>query len=433
MLVHGAWADGSCWQNVVLPLQRQGLRVTAAPIPLTSLTDDVAALRRVLERASGPVVLVGHAYAGAVIAAAPDDRVRALVFIAALAPDEGETVAQMFYRAEPHPSAPRLAPDARGFIWMPEEGFRRAVAHEASTDQAAILAAVQRPIAVTCIQEQSPAPAWKTTPSWFLVAERDRMINPDTPAIHGRPDARDRPPARGGSLAHVVGASHRRRRDRRRRERGVVTMTATKKIASVAVVTGASQGIGRATALRLARDFSAIVLVARNQAELRSTASDVMSASAEPLVCALDLREPRAADAVVEQTLERFGRIDALLNIAGAVPQIDLFEMTDAQWEDGMALKLHGARRLTIRAWDALKAARGSVVLISGSAALDPRPGFAAVAATNAAISALAKAFAEQGIKDGVQVNSVVPGPVMTGRRRSFLEKWAPAHDISVR
>jgi 3-oxoacyl-[acyl-carrier protein] reductase len=146
----------------------------------------------------------------------------------------------------------------------------------------------------------------------------------------------------------------------------------------------------------------------------------------------LDLREPRAADAVVEQTLERFGRIDALLNIAGAVPQIDLFEMTDAQWEDGMALKLHGARRLTIRAWDALKASRGSVVLISGSAALDPGPGFAAVAATNAAISALAKAFAEQGIKDGVQVNSVVPGPVMTGRRRSFLEKWATAHNISV-
>jgi 3-oxoacyl-[acyl-carrier protein] reductase len=97
-----------------------------------------------------------------------------------------------------------------------------------------------------------------------------------------------------------------------------------------------------------------------------------------------------------------------------------------------MALKLHGARRLTIRAWDALKASNGSVVLISGSAALDPKPGFAAVAAVNAAIIALAKAFAEQGIKDGVQVNSIVPGAVMTGRRRSFLEKWAPAHNMSV-
>jgi 3-oxoacyl-[acyl-carrier protein] reductase len=101
-----------------------------------------------------------------------------------------------------------------------------------------------------------------------------------------------------------------------------------------------------------------------------------------------------------------------------------LFEMTDAQWEDGMALKLHGAHRLTIRAWDALKASNGAVVLISGSAALDPKPGFAAVATINAAIIALAKAFAEQGIKDGVQVNSVVPGAVMTGRRRSFLNQW---------
>jgi 3-oxoacyl-[acyl-carrier protein] reductase len=165
---------------------------------------------------------------------------------------------------------------------------------------------------------------------------------------------------------------------------------------------------------------------------LQKTATAVNSVGAESLVYALDLREPASADAVIQGTLERFGRIDALLNIAGAVPQIDLFEMTDAQWEDGLALKLHGARRLTIRAWDALKASQGAVVLISGSAALDPKPGFAAVATINAAIIALAKAFAEQGIKDGVQVNSVVPGPVMTGRRRSFLDRWAPAHGMSV-
>jgi 3-oxoacyl-[acyl-carrier protein] reductase len=106
--------------------------------------------------------------------------------------------------------------------------------------------------------------------------------------------------------------------------------------------------------------------------------------------------------------------------------------MSDAQWDDGMALKFHGARRLTIKAWDALKASKGSVVLLSGLAAWDPQPGFAAVAATNAAIIALAKAFAEQGIKDGVQVNSVSPGAVMTGRRQSFFEKWAPAHHLTV-
>src|SRR5689334_3918785 len=107
--------------------------------------------------------------------------------------------------------------------------------------------------------------------------------------------------------------------------------------------------------------------------------------------------------------------------------------MTDEQWQAGMELKLHGARRVTIRAWQALKTAHGSVIFMSGSAALDPKPGFAAVAATNAAIIALAKAFAEQGIKDGVQVNSIVPGAVMTGRRRSFLQKWAPAHNLSVK
>jgi len=201
---------------------------------------------------------------------------------------------------------------------------------------------------------------------------------------------------------------------------------------SVAIVTGASQGIGRATALRLARDFSAVVLVARNQEELEKTAAAVDSAGAESLAYALDLREPRSPETVVTGTLHHFGRIDALINIAGAVPQIDLFEMTDAQWDDGMALKLHGARRLTLQSWNALKASNGSVVLISGSAALDPKPGFAAVATINAAIIALAKAFAEQGIKDGVQVNSVVPGAVMTGRRRSFMEHWAPEHGMSV-
>jgi 3-oxoacyl-[acyl-carrier protein] reductase len=201
---------------------------------------------------------------------------------------------------------------------------------------------------------------------------------------------------------------------------------------SVAIVTGASQGIGRATALRLARDFSSIVLAARNQLELEKTAVEVNAAGAEALVFALDLRDATAAEVLVKGTLDRFGRIDALLNIAGAVPQINLFEMTDAQWDDGAALKLHGARRLTIQAWDALKTSNGSVVLISGSAALDPKPGFAAVATINAAIIALAKAFAEQGIKDGVQVNSLVPGAVMTGRRQSFFEKWAPAHNLTV-
>jgi pimeloyl-ACP methyl ester carboxylesterase len=180
ILVHGAWADGSCWSNTILPLRRHGLNVIAAPIPLTSLSDDTAALRRVIERTTGPVILIGHAYAGAVIAAAHHDRVKSLVYVAALAPDEGETVADVFYRAAPHPEAPKLAPDAYGFVWMPEEGFGHAIAHKASPDQLVIMAAVQRPLAVQCIQEKAPAPAWKIKPSWYLVAEEDRMILRET-------------------------------------------------------------------------------------------------------------------------------------------------------------------------------------------------------------------------------------------------------------
>ena len=180
ILVHGAWADGSCWNNVILPLQRHGLKVICAPIPLTSLTDDIAALTRTLERTSGPVVLAGHAYAGAVIGATDEKRVKSLVYVSALAPDEGETVAQVFYRNPSHPEAPKLAPDSHGFIWMSDDGFRRAVAHRASLDQTNIATAVQRPIAVQCIQEPAPTPTWKTKASWFLIAEEDRMINPKT-------------------------------------------------------------------------------------------------------------------------------------------------------------------------------------------------------------------------------------------------------------
>jgi 3-oxoacyl-[acyl-carrier protein] reductase len=201
---------------------------------------------------------------------------------------------------------------------------------------------------------------------------------------------------------------------------------------SVAIVTGASQGIGQATAIRLARDFSALTLVARNRDNLAQTAAKVQAAGAKSLTVDIDLAQPAAAQAVVDQTLQTFGRIDAVLNISGAVPQIDLFEMTDEQWEAGLALKLHGARRLTIAAWPALKAAKGSVVLMSGNSALFPKAPYAAVGTINAAIAALAKAFSDRGIGDGVQVNSVLPGAVMTGRRRSYLQHWAPLHNMTV-
>ncbi|CAB3769624.1 SDR family oxidoreductase [Paraburkholderia humisilvae] len=200
----------------------------------------------------------------------------------------------------------------------------------------------------------------------------------------------------------------------------------------VAIVTGASRGIGRATAIRLAQNFGAVIVVARNADLLKSTAQDVKAAGAQALDIDADLREPAAAGLVVQKTLDKFGRIDAVVNIAGAVPQVDVLQMTDEQWDDGFALKLHGARRLAIHAWDALKATRGSVIFTSGNSAQAPKSGFAAVATVNAAIVAMAKAFADRGIGDGVRVNSVLPGPVMTDRRRSYMEKYAAAHAMTV-
>jgi pimeloyl-ACP methyl ester carboxylesterase len=180
VLAHGAWADGSSWGRVIGPLTAAGLRVVAAPLPLTSLADDVAALDRALERLDGPVVLGGHAYAGAVIAATRSDKVAALVYVAALAPDEGETVADVFYRTEPHVLAPKLAPDSHGLIWLPDDAFETAFAQNASGDDLAVLTAVQRPIAVACISTKVSRPLWKDRPSWYLVAEQDRMIVADT-------------------------------------------------------------------------------------------------------------------------------------------------------------------------------------------------------------------------------------------------------------
>jgi pimeloyl-ACP methyl ester carboxylesterase len=180
ILVHGAWADGSSWSQVVLPLVEEGLNVICAPIPLTSLSEDIATLNRVIARTEGPVLLAAHAYAGAVIAGATDDRVKSLVYVAALAPDEGETVADVFYKEPPHPQAPQLQPDGDGLIWMTHEGFQNAFAQNASKETKALNEAVQRPLSVSCIQERAPKPGWKSRPSWFLIATEDRMINPKT-------------------------------------------------------------------------------------------------------------------------------------------------------------------------------------------------------------------------------------------------------------
>jgi pimeloyl-ACP methyl ester carboxylesterase len=176
VLVHGAWADGSSWAKVIVPLAAEGTKVVAAPLPLTSFQDDVAALDRTLERVAAPIVLVGHAYAGAVIAATRDERVRGLVYVSALAPDEGETVADVFYRTTPHPQAPKLAPDEHGLIYFPDSAFAAAFAQHAVPAELAVLTAVQRPISPACISVAVARPLWKDRPTWYLVAEQDRMI-----------------------------------------------------------------------------------------------------------------------------------------------------------------------------------------------------------------------------------------------------------------
>ncbi|WP_428538932.1 alpha/beta fold hydrolase [Rhodopila sp.] len=180
VLAHGAWADGSSWGKVIGLLRARGVRAVAAALPLSSLADDVAALDRCLERVEGPVVLAGHAYAGAVIAESRCEKVGSLVYIAALALDQGETVADVFYRAAPHPKAPKLAPDAHGMIWLPAQAFSEAFAPRASAEEQAVLAAVQRPIAAACIGVKVGLPRWRDLPSWFLLAGEDRMIAGET-------------------------------------------------------------------------------------------------------------------------------------------------------------------------------------------------------------------------------------------------------------
>ena len=197
VLVHGAWADGSSWSKIIKLLATDGFEVSAPPLPLTSFQDDVAALERALERGSGPIVLAGHAYAGAVIAATRSEKVRALVYVAALAPDEGETVADVFYRGEPHPQAPKLAPDNHGLIYLPDAAFAAAFAQNAAAEDLAVLAAVQRPISPACITVPVPRPLWKDRPTCLVegppdLVPRGRAGSHDRPgqsALHGRAHA----------------------------------------------------------------------------------------------------------------------------------------------------------------------------------------------------------------------------------------------------
>jgi pimeloyl-ACP methyl ester carboxylesterase len=172
VMAHGGWADGSTWARVITGLAAHGIKSVAAPLPLTELADDVAALNRSIERMPGPVVLAAHAYAGAVIGLARPECVKALVYVTSFAPDEGETLTDLFFRAEPHPRAPKLAPDSANLLWFPDDAFATAFAQNACAEDLAVLRAVQRPLRFSCMTVPTAGPVlWKKVPTWYLVAE----------------------------------------------------------------------------------------------------------------------------------------------------------------------------------------------------------------------------------------------------------------------
>jgi pimeloyl-ACP methyl ester carboxylesterase len=181
VLVHGAWADGSSWDKVIPRLEAKGLNVVAVQLPLTSLDNDVATVERALARQDGPVVLVGHSYAGAVISVAGnDDKVAGLVFVAAFAPDEGQSV---FSISQPYPPAPigtEFRPDHQGFLSVTPKGIVEDFAPDVSEREKKLLVATQGPTNVSCFTTNlAVAAAWKTKPNWLVVAANDRVIPPD--------------------------------------------------------------------------------------------------------------------------------------------------------------------------------------------------------------------------------------------------------------
>jgi pimeloyl-ACP methyl ester carboxylesterase len=179
VLVHGAFADGSSWDKVIPLLQAKGLQVVAAQIPLTSLADDVAATKRAIDAQGGPVVLVGHSWGGTLITQAGDAaKVAALVFVAAFAPDEGQATSDLGKDGPPPPGAGSIRPDASGFLHLTAQGVAKDFAQDLPPAQTKLMAATQGPIFAKTFDEQVTTAAWKTKPSWYVVAENDRMIQP---------------------------------------------------------------------------------------------------------------------------------------------------------------------------------------------------------------------------------------------------------------
>lgn len=181
VLVHGAWADGSCWNAVIEHLQADGFHVTAPQFPESSLAADVARLRQVLARQDGPTLVVGHSYGGQIVTALGTDapNVVGLVYIAAFGLDEGESIGQLLAQGPPTPALEHLDMDAQGFAWLPEDDFVHHFAADVEPAKARAMHAVQQPLAWSALGEVMGIPAWKSHPSWFMVADGDQAIPPE--------------------------------------------------------------------------------------------------------------------------------------------------------------------------------------------------------------------------------------------------------------
>ena len=181
VLVHGAWADGSCWSDVIERLHADGYNVTAPQLPETSLADDVARVRLVLNRQSGPTVLVGHSYGGQVITSLGTDapNVVGLVYIAAFGLDEGESLGALLGQGPPTPGIANIDVDSANAAWIPEDDFLGHFAGDIDPVRAKVMYAVQQPLSMTTFDDVMGTPAWKALPSWYLVAQNDEVIPPD--------------------------------------------------------------------------------------------------------------------------------------------------------------------------------------------------------------------------------------------------------------
>ena len=188
ILVHGAWADGSSWSNVIPKLQADGYNVVAPQFPHTSLKDNVDRLKQVLDLQTGPTILVGHSYGGQIISAlgAGDAKVVGLVYIAAFGLDEGESIGALLAQGAPTPALAHLVIDAKGYAWLPQDDFVKHFAPDVDPAQAKVMWAVQQPLNTTTLADVMPAPTWKSVPSWYLVATKDEAIPPDVERLFAK-------------------------------------------------------------------------------------------------------------------------------------------------------------------------------------------------------------------------------------------------------